>query len=102
MSDWLGPSLLSTGIRRSDRGDPALWTWAQWADDVVVFCDTVGIARPVLLGTLGGGWVALTCAIRHPGRLGSLVLDSTMPREVDVGVGPALSQRLGKPLHPTS
>jgi pimeloyl-ACP methyl ester carboxylesterase len=67
------------GCGRSDRGDPALWTWAQWADDVIVFCDTVGIQSPVLLGTSGGGWVALTCAVRHPGRPGGLVLDSTMP-----------------------
>jgi predicted alpha/beta-fold hydrolase len=36
------------GSGRSDAGDPASWTWERWADDVVDFCDALGIANPVL------------------------------------------------------
>ncbi len=81
------------GSGRSDRGDPARWTWEQWADDVVAFCDALGIAEPILLGTSSGGWVGLTTAIRHPGRLGGLVLDSVMPGENDERL--AVFERLG-------
>src|SRR3954452_7295922 len=30
------------GNGRSEHGDPSLWTLDQWADDVKVFCDTLG------------------------------------------------------------
>ena len=65
------------GSGRSGHGDPSLWTWDQWADDVAVFCRILGIEAPVLAGTSGGGRVAVTCAARHPGLPGGLVLDST-------------------------
>jgi pimeloyl-ACP methyl ester carboxylesterase len=66
------------GSGRSDYGDPNMWTWDQWADDVAEFCRAVGIEAPVLVGTSGGGRVAVTCAARHPGLPGGLVLDSTL------------------------
>ena len=37
------------GSGRSGHGDPSLWTWDQWADDVAVFCRVLGI------GGLNGG-----------------------------------------------
>ncbi|MES9542227.1 alpha/beta fold hydrolase [Actinomadura sp. NPDC000600] len=67
------------GSGRSDVSEPALWTWERWADDVVDFCDALGIDDPVLLGTSSGGWVALTVAHRHPERVRGVVLDSVMP-----------------------
>jgi pimeloyl-ACP methyl ester carboxylesterase len=67
------------GSGRSDRGEPDRWSWEQWADDVVGFCDALDIPDPVLVGTSAGGWVALTTAIRHPDRVARLVLDSVMP-----------------------
>jgi pimeloyl-ACP methyl ester carboxylesterase len=67
------------GSGRSDVSEPALWTWERWADDVVDFCDALGIEEPVLLGTSSGGWVALTVAHRHPERVRGVVLDSVMP-----------------------
>lgn len=70
------------GSGRSDRGDPEQWTWDRWADDVIAFCDALDIAAPILVGTSSGGWVALTAAIRHPGRVGRLVLDSVMPGRI--------------------
>jgi proline iminopeptidase len=66
------------GSGRSDHGDPDLWTWDQWADDVAAFCRTLDIEAPVLVGTSSGGRVAVACAGRHPGLPGGLVLDSTL------------------------
>jgi pimeloyl-ACP methyl ester carboxylesterase len=34
------------GTGRSDDGPPELWTLAQWADDLVAFCDALGIVKP--------------------------------------------------------
>ena len=81
------------GSGRSGRGEPETWTWERWADDVIDFCDALEIADPVLLGTSSGGWVALTTAIRHPGRMGGLVLDSVMPGDVDERLD--IMERLG-------
>ena len=81
------------GSGRSDRGDPARWTWEDRADDVVALCDALGIADPVLLGTSSGGWVGLTTAIRHPDRIAGLVLDSVMPGENEERL--AVFERLG-------
>lgn len=50
------------GSGRSDAGPPATWTRQQWADDVAAFCRTLGITRPVLVGTSSGALVALRCA----------------------------------------
>src|SRR4051794_13727917 len=63
---------------RSDRGDPAAWTFEACADDVRAFCDTVGLVRPVVLGHSMGGFVAISYAARHPGNAAGLVLQSTM------------------------
>jgi len=53
---------------RSDHGNPDLWTWDQWADDVVGLCRALDITASVLVGTSGGGRVAVACAGRHPRR----------------------------------
>jgi pimeloyl-ACP methyl ester carboxylesterase len=81
------------GSGRSDRSEPELWTWDRWADDIIDFCDALDIANPVLVGTSSGGWVALTTAIRHPDRVGRLVLDSVMPGETDERL--VIMERLG-------
>jgi pimeloyl-ACP methyl ester carboxylesterase len=36
------------GNGRSDDGPPELWTLTQWADDLVAFCDALGIAKPLV------------------------------------------------------
>jgi pimeloyl-ACP methyl ester carboxylesterase len=65
------------GNGRSDDGDPALWTLAQWGDDVAAFCDALGIVKPIVCGVSFGGFVAQAYAIRHPGHPGKLILTST-------------------------
>jgi pimeloyl-ACP methyl ester carboxylesterase len=65
---------------RSARGDPAAWSFELCADDVRAFCDTLGIAQPVVLGHSMGGFVAMAYGIRHPGHAAALVLQSTAAR----------------------
>ncbi len=74
------------GHGRSEWGDPASWGFEMCADDVRDFCDTLGIARPVVYGHSLGGFVALVYAARHPGHAGALVLQSTNAR-FDLGYG---------------
>ena len=38
----------------------------QWGDDVVTFCDVLGIEKPVVIGNSFGGMVAIAYATRHP------------------------------------
>jgi pimeloyl-ACP methyl ester carboxylesterase len=65
------------GNGRSDRGTPAQWNLAQWADDVRSFCDALAIEKPIVFGTSFGGMVAMAYGIRHPDHPGKLVLSST-------------------------
>ncbi|MEV8037694.1 alpha/beta fold hydrolase [Streptomyces sp. NPDC086182] len=51
----------------------------QFADDVVAVLDALGIARADVYGTSMGGRVAQHLAIRHPQRVGRLVLGCTSP-----------------------
>jgi pimeloyl-ACP methyl ester carboxylesterase len=48
------------------------------ADDVIELLDHLGIREPVVVGGLSlGGYVALSVAVRHPGRLRGLMLMNT-------------------------
>jgi len=77
------------GSGESDVGSPETWTWPRWADDVAAFCTALSLDRPVLVGVSSGGLVALTCAARHPGLVGGLVLDSPLgaPTSLDETLG---------------
>jgi len=68
------------GHGRSARPPVADWTFEACADDLAAFCDTVGIADPVVLGHSLGGCIALLYAARHPDQPAGLVLQSTMAR----------------------
>jgi pimeloyl-ACP methyl ester carboxylesterase len=68
------------GHGRSEWGDPASWSFELAADVVRDFCDTVGIARPILFGHSLGGFVALTYAAAAPDHPRALVLQSTCGR----------------------
>lgn len=64
------------GNGRSDRATPETWTLAQWGDDVLAFCEALGIERPIVYGASFGGTVAMAYATRHPGHPGKLILVS--------------------------
>jgi proline iminopeptidase len=68
------------GHGRSEWGTPADWSIEKCADDVLAFCDGLGIARPVVFGHSLGGFVAMLYAARYPGHPAALVLQSTFGR----------------------
>jgi pimeloyl-ACP methyl ester carboxylesterase len=72
------------GNGRSDRGDPASWTLAQWGDDVKELCDTLGIERPIVFGGSFGGFVAMSYATRHPSHPAALGLFVTEARDAPI------------------
>ena len=65
------------GNGRSDCSDPSTWNLAQCGDDVLAFCDILGIDKPIIYGVSFGGLVAQSYAIRYPEHPGKLVLVST-------------------------
>jgi proline iminopeptidase len=68
------------GAGRSDRGEQKYWNLGQWADDVKVFCDSLDIQKPVVLGESFGGFVALSYATKYPNHPGKLIFASTKAR----------------------
>jgi pimeloyl-ACP methyl ester carboxylesterase len=68
------------GHGRSDWGAADAWTFEACADDVRVFCDTLGIARPIVLGHSMGGPIVLLYGARHPGHAAGLVVQSGFAR----------------------
>lgn len=52
------------GHGRSAWGEAAGWSFETCADDIRAFCDTAGIARPIVLGHSMGGPVALLYGAR--------------------------------------
>ncbi|MEE8631656.1 MULTISPECIES: alpha/beta fold hydrolase [Methylobacterium] len=80
------------GNGRSEDGDRAGWTLAQWGDDVRGLCDALGLVRPIVLGMSFGGYVAQAYATRYPDHPGRLILASTAAK-VDF---PAIFARFGE------
>jgi proline iminopeptidase len=68
------------GHGRSARHDPRGWSFEECADDLRAFCDTLGIAGPVVFGHSMGGVVAMLYGARHPGHPAALILQSTLAR----------------------
>jgi pimeloyl-ACP methyl ester carboxylesterase len=68
------------GHGRSEWGDPTNWSFELCADQVRDFCDTLGIAGPIVYGHSLGGFVAMLYAARHSGHPAALVLQSTLAR----------------------
>jgi len=58
-------------------GEQETWYLDQWADDLALFCSTLGIDSPVVFGQSFGGMVAMHYAARHPAGVSKLILSST-------------------------
>jgi len=68
------------GHGRSAWGNAAGWSFEACADDIRAFCDTAGIARPIVLGHSMGGPVVLLYGARHPGHAAGLIVQSGFAR----------------------
>lgn len=68
------------GHGRSAWGEAAAWSFETCADDLRVFCDTVGIARPIVFGHSMGGPIVLLYGARHPGHAAGIVVQSGFAR----------------------
>lgn len=66
-----------SGAGRSEDEPDGHFSLERWADDLVAFCDTLGIEKPVVLGVSGGGFVAQCYGARHPDHPGKLIFAST-------------------------
>ena len=49
------------------------------ADDCMALLDALGIASATIVGHSMGGFIALECALRYPGRVSGLVLEGSAP-----------------------
>jgi pimeloyl-ACP methyl ester carboxylesterase len=73
------------GCGRSEHGSASSWSLAQWGDDVLGFCEALGIEQPIVFGGSFGGQVALSFATRYPTKLRKLILECTTAKmEIDV------------------
>jgi pimeloyl-ACP methyl ester carboxylesterase len=68
------------GHGRPAWGNAAGWSFEACADDIRAFCDTAGIARPVVLGHSMGGPVVLLYGACHPGHAAGLIVQSGFAR----------------------
>lgn len=81
ISEWAQVVFLDLrGQGRSQKVHAATVTLDNMADDVAAFCAALGIERPIVLGHSVGGYVALTLALRHPRRVGGLLLANAAAR----------------------
>ncbi len=67
-------ALDTRGHGKTPRGE-APFTIRQFAEDLLGFLDTRGIERAHLLGFSDGGNIAMDFALRHPERVGRLILN---------------------------
>jgi pimeloyl-ACP methyl ester carboxylesterase len=68
------------GHGRSDWGHASTWSFESCADDIRVFCDTVGIVRPIVFGHSLGAPIVLLYGARHPGHAAKLIVQSGFAR----------------------
>lgn len=81
ISEWAQVIFLDLrGQGRSQKVCATTVTLDTMADDVAALCAVLGIERPIVLGHSVGGYVALTLALRHPHRVGGLLLANAAAR----------------------
>jgi pimeloyl-ACP methyl ester carboxylesterase len=83
------------GHGRSDHSSPEFWNQRTWATDLRRLCDTLGLHRPVVLGSSFGGRVTLTYAGLFPGHARGIILANTTGGRADDQRSIEIFRRLG-------
>jgi pimeloyl-ACP methyl ester carboxylesterase len=83
------------GHGRSDRSNSEFWNQRTWATDLKELCDTLGLVRPVVLGSSFGGRVALTYAGLFPSHASGVILANTSAGRADDQASVEMFGRLG-------
>jgi proline iminopeptidase len=83
------------GHGRSDHSTAEFWNLRTWADDLRRLCDTLGLNKPVVLGSSFGGFVALTYAGLFPHHPGGVILTNTTGGPSDHQRSVEIFRRLG-------
>jgi proline iminopeptidase len=83
------------GHGRSDHSTAGFWNLRTWAGDLRRLCDALGLARPVVLGSSFGGFVALTYAGLFPSHPGGIILANTTGGRTDERLSVEMFRRLG-------
>jgi proline iminopeptidase len=65
------------GNGRSIDSNPDHWNLTQWAKDVYLFCETLGLKKPFIQGVSTGGWVTIQFAITYPDYASGIILLDT-------------------------
>jgi pimeloyl-ACP methyl ester carboxylesterase len=65
------------GSGRSQCNDMSTWNLKQWGKDIYLFCEALGIQKPIVGGISYGGMVAMSYAIQYPDHPLSLILTDT-------------------------
>ncbi|MFD9561309.1 alpha/beta fold hydrolase [Streptomyces sp. NPDC059994] len=80
---WLGDGIRAISYDQRDTGDtrngPEPYDLARLADDCANLVQALGHERVHVLGASFGGMIAMQLALRHPGRIASLILAGTTP-----------------------
>ena len=71
------------GYGRSVCADPALHTWAQYADDVIALLNHIGVQRAIVGGAGLGTTITLRAAVAYPERIQAAILISVEDIEDD-------------------
>jgi pimeloyl-ACP methyl ester carboxylesterase len=83
------------GHGRSDHSTSEHWNQRTWATDLRRLCDTLGLRRPVVLGSSFGGRVALTYAGMFPGHARGIILANTTGGRADDQRSIEIFRRIG-------
>jgi pimeloyl-ACP methyl ester carboxylesterase len=83
------------GHGRSDRSTAESWNYRVWADDLRRLCDSLGLIKPMVLGSSFGGFIAMAYAALFPEHPGGIILTNTTGGRTDDAATVEMFRRLG-------
>jgi len=83
------------GHGRSDRSSTEFWNYRVWADDLRRLCDTLGLVKPIVLGSSFGGFITMAYAALFSDHPGGIILTNTTAGRADDAASLEIFRRLG-------